>query len=120
MHSSTTGWRRRAACRNYPLLDWHSNIPSEVTSCRTICASCEVRKDCLAEALLARDPWGVWGDLSPEERELIYGTEYLRILPPHGSNARYAKHRCRYRCCRTAHAKYEQQRRRRKPFASDP
>jgi WhiB family transcriptional regulator, redox-sensing transcriptional regulator len=36
---------------------------------KAICSSCPVRAMCLASALKTREPYGVWGGLSVEERE---------------------------------------------------
>lgn len=35
---------------------------------KSICATCPVRDDCLAEAMRNREKVGVWGGLNPEER----------------------------------------------------
>ncbi|WP_134727423.1 WhiB family transcriptional regulator [Amycolatopsis nivea] len=104
-------WYRHAACRDRTSLDWHSTNPDEIELCRLICASCTVRTACLREAVEECDAWGVRGGLTPDERELIAGTAKVRILPSHGTNARYAKHGCRCRTCRHAHSRYERSRR---------
>ncbi|WP_410614861.1 WhiB family transcriptional regulator [Amycolatopsis sp. lyj-109] len=59
--------------RSRPDLDWHSTDPDQLASCRVICTSCEVREPCLALALANHDPWGLWGGLSPDEREKLAG-----------------------------------------------
>jgi WhiB family redox-sensing transcriptional regulator len=38
---------------------------------KAICASCPVINNCLRWALEAREPYGVWGGRSAEERELM-------------------------------------------------
>ena len=38
---------------------------------KAICAHCTVVESCLRWALSAREPYGVWGGLSPEEREAL-------------------------------------------------
>lgn len=35
-----------------------------------LCSECPVRRDCLADALDRRDPYGVWGGTLPEDRHL--------------------------------------------------
>ncbi|OLZ42782.1 hypothetical protein BS329_41570 [Amycolatopsis coloradensis] len=107
-----------AACRDRIDMDWHSDDPEMSMACRNICAGCQVRTPCLAEALHACDPWGNWGGLSPDERDVLTGGKNLRMLPPHGENTRYAKHRCRCNACRAAHATYERHRRNRKRLTS--
>ncbi|WP_410626145.1 WhiB family transcriptional regulator [Amycolatopsis sp. cmx-8-4] len=111
MEDNPAQWRRRAACRDRADLDWHCTDPDELAACRNICARCEVRDPCLSLALSNHDPWGMWGGLSPDEREQIAGCEGVRILPSHGTNPRYSKHRCRCTLCRTAHSAYERNRR---------
>ncbi|MEO6714921.1 MAG: WhiB family transcriptional regulator [Mycobacteriales bacterium] len=38
---------------------------------KAICATCPVIDRCAEFALATREPYGVWGGLSPEERELL-------------------------------------------------
>ena len=38
---------------------------------KAICAACPVTQSCLRWALAAREPYGVWGGLSVEEREAL-------------------------------------------------
>jgi WhiB family redox-sensing transcriptional regulator len=38
---------------------------------KSICFECEVRMDCLAEALDNRIEWGVWGGLTERERRTV-------------------------------------------------
>ncbi len=39
---------------------------------KAICGACPVIVQCRAHALAVREPYGVWGGLSEEERERIY------------------------------------------------
>lgn len=39
---------------------------------KAICATCPVRTQCARHALEVREPYGVWGGLTEEEREAIY------------------------------------------------
>ncbi|MYW96299.1 WhiB family transcriptional regulator [Amycolatopsis rubida] len=119
MTSAPARWHEWASCANYPDLDWHSTEPADVATCRQICLSCPVQTACLEEALSECDPWGIRGGLTPDERELNAGPDRVRILPAHGTNARYAKHRCRCTACRQAHARYTRDRRNRRRL-SDP
>jgi WhiB family transcriptional regulator, redox-sensing transcriptional regulator len=41
-------------------------------SAKRICAACPVRVECADYAIRAREPYGVWGGLTEEERERIY------------------------------------------------
>ncbi|MFT7872956.1 MULTISPECIES: WhiB family transcriptional regulator [Amycolatopsis] len=112
MANNEAQWHHKAACRSRPDLDWHSTDPDQLASCRVICTSCEVREPCLALALANHDPWGLWGGLSPGEREKLARPEAVRILPSHGTNPRYSKHRCRCTSFRIVHSAYERNRRR--------
>jgi hypothetical protein len=106
-----------AACRNRRDLEWIEPTPREAAACRAVCAGCPVRSDCL-ETAMSMDELveGIWGGLDARERIVLAldrGVVPPRILPLHGTNSRYAKHGCRCRRCRAAHAAYESQRRRR-------
>ncbi|MFC5380122.1 WhiB family transcriptional regulator [Aquipuribacter nitratireducens] len=37
-----------------------------------ICASCPVLAQCRAHALAVREPYGVWGGMTEDEREAVY------------------------------------------------
>ena len=39
---------------------------------KAICQSCPVLKQCRAHALRVREPFGVWGGLTEDERQAIY------------------------------------------------
>ena len=48
---------------------------------RAICAGCPVIDQCRRHALTVREPYGVWGGLSEDDRELIYAGERGDRLP---------------------------------------
>jgi len=49
---------------------------------KEICRSCPVIAECATFALSTREPYGVWGGLTPEERELLLsGTRGLSAAP---------------------------------------
>jgi hypothetical protein len=107
-------WRERAACRGNWELDWIDPSPADEAVCRAICRRCPVRVECGEDALLSGEPWGLWGGLDPHERAIIAAHRSIptpRMLPPHGTNPRYAKHGCRCPACRSAHTTYERGRR---------
>ncbi len=39
---------------------------------KAVCATCPVQQQCAAHALSVREPYGVWGGLSEDDREAIY------------------------------------------------
>jgi WhiB family redox-sensing transcriptional regulator len=69
-------WQGDAACRGLDTANFYhpenERGPSRVRrelQAKAICADCPVIKNCLRWALAAREPYGVWGGLSAEERE---------------------------------------------------
>jgi WhiB family transcriptional regulator, redox-sensing transcriptional regulator len=48
-------------CRVYRADLWFADTAAEMEQAKQLCAPCPVRDDCLAAALLRREPWGVWG-----------------------------------------------------------
>ena len=39
---------------------------------KAVCGQCPVRTQCASHALAVREPYGIWGGLSEEDRERIY------------------------------------------------
>lgn len=72
-------WQLAASCRGEdPSLFFHpegergsARLARERTA-KTICAGCPVRRECARHALQVREPYGVWGGLSEEDREATY------------------------------------------------
>jgi WhiB family redox-sensing transcriptional regulator len=68
-------WQAAAACRGMDC-DAFFHPPKErargrrrrVAAARAICQGCPVARACLAHALQAPEPYGIWGGLSEEER----------------------------------------------------
>ena len=44
---------------------------SLATEAQAICAQCPVRSMCLAYAIAAGEPFGIWGGLDPQERRIL-------------------------------------------------
>ena len=70
-------WRERAACRDvenpdafFPTAEAGPERDAQVTAAKAVCARCEVRADCLVEAL-ARIPYGIAGGLTEHERRRL-------------------------------------------------
>jgi WhiB family redox-sensing transcriptional regulator len=75
-------WQMRAACRGTDTATFYhpenERGPSRVRreqAAKAVCATCTVVESCLRWALAAREPYGVWGGLSPEEREALLSSQ---------------------------------------------
>jgi WhiB family transcriptional regulator, redox-sensing transcriptional regulator len=76
-------WQFDAACRGldtsafyHPENERGPSRERRERQAKAVCARCRVVEQCLAWALTTREPYGVWGGLSAEERERM-----LRYLP---------------------------------------
>jgi WhiB family transcriptional regulator, redox-sensing transcriptional regulator len=71
-------WQVHAACRGQDTSEFYhpenergpSRARREMRA-KAVCAQCPVVSNCLRWALAAREPYGVWGGLSTEERESL-------------------------------------------------
>lgn len=71
-------WQMHAACRGIDTsMFFHpenergpSRVRREMRA-KAVCAACPVIDNCRTWALAAREPYGVWGGLSVEEREAL-------------------------------------------------
>ena len=71
-------WQQRAACRGadtqifyHPENERGPSRRRREQLAKHICRACPVVTDCLSWALATREPYGVWGGLSPEERGVL-------------------------------------------------
>ncbi len=80
-------WQLQGACRSAdPTLFFHPEgergpmRSARETAAKAVCATCPVLAACARHALAVREPYGVWGALSEDEREAIYlGRRTLRV-----------------------------------------
>jgi WhiB family transcriptional regulator, redox-sensing transcriptional regulator len=71
-------WQVNAACRGTDTSNFYhpenergpSRVKREMRA-KAVCAGCSVIENCLRWALETREPYGVWGGLSPEDRESL-------------------------------------------------
>ena len=77
-HGEAWDWQARAACRGadtsifyHPENERGPSRRRREMRAKRICQGCPVRQNCLSWALWAREPYGVWGGLSVEEREAL-------------------------------------------------
>ena len=74
------GWAARGLCVGS---DPEAFFPSgDATEARNICAACPVGSQCLAYAVMADEPFGIWGGLDPRQRRTL-----RRRLERHGSSS---------------------------------
>jgi len=72
-------WQLRGTCRTEdPDLFFHpdgdrglSRTARELAA-KAVCAGCPVVEQCAGHALSVREPYGVWGGLTEDEREQVY------------------------------------------------
>jgi WhiB family redox-sensing transcriptional regulator len=71
-------WQVDAACRGLDTANFYhpenERGPSRARremQAKAVCAQCPVIQNCLRWALAAREPYGVWGGLSADERESL-------------------------------------------------
>lgn len=79
--ANTEPWVEAARCRETGPDDatWYPEKGSH-SDAKKVCASCEVRPDCLAYALAKPEPAGVWGGLTAKERNRL--RRGVRPVPP--------------------------------------
>ena len=69
-------WRDLAECRT-PGIDFYphaapGNSNRDVwANAREVCSACQVRTDCLTYALDNVEVHGMWGGMTPDEREMV-------------------------------------------------
>ena len=60
-----------AACRDMGLELFFPELGQNTRRAKAVCASCEVRGDCLSYAMADEDLTGVWGGTTAKERALL-------------------------------------------------
>jgi WhiB family transcriptional regulator, redox-sensing transcriptional regulator len=75
-------WQLDSACRGldsdifyHPDGERGSARERRVSTAKAICAACPVMAQCRAHALKTKEPYGVWGGLGEEDREVIYAQQ---------------------------------------------
>lgn len=71
-------WQSRAACRGVDTETFYradfergARQARREERAKQICRTCPVMEQCLQWALEAREPYGIWGGMSPDEREAL-------------------------------------------------
>lgn len=72
-------WQLNGACRGEdPSLFFHPEgergavREARDEAAKAICSTCPVLRTCAEHALQAREPYGVWGAMTEDDREAIY------------------------------------------------
>jgi len=78
-------WQLAAACRGmdsehffHPPDERNAAREKRIAAAKAICRSCPAVQSCLDHALQVREPYGIWGGLSEDERAGLLGLESLR------------------------------------------
>jgi WhiB family redox-sensing transcriptional regulator len=78
-------WQSNGACRSFPPeMFFHpegERGPSRrarISEAKSICGTCPVLLQCRTHALSVQEPYGIWGGLSEDEREVILTREGRR------------------------------------------
>ena len=78
-------WQLDAACRGmdvetffHPLYEARYERSTRVANAKAVCQRCPVVTQCRAHALAVREPYGIWGGLSEDERATILGVRKLQ------------------------------------------
>jgi WhiB family redox-sensing transcriptional regulator len=64
-------WSVHALCATSDPEIFFPPSESPAAEARQICAQCPVRRQCLAYAVTAGEPYGIWGGLGPDERRSL-------------------------------------------------
>ena len=80
-------WQYEGACRGvdsavffHPEGERGPSREARDRSAKAICATCPVIRECAAHALAVREPYGVWGGLTEDDREAIYRGHPLELV----------------------------------------
>ena len=80
-------WQLLAACRGvdsslffHPEGERGAARSAREASAKEVCMRCPVRSECAAHALAVREPYGVWGGLTEDEREELMGRARSRLV----------------------------------------
>ncbi|HEY5881129.1 MAG TPA: WhiB family transcriptional regulator [Nakamurella sp.] len=78
-------WQAAGACRGmdsdaffHPAAERAKARRARITAAKAVCNACPVIRQCLAHALEVREPYGIWGGRSEDERAEMLGLQSLR------------------------------------------
>ena len=78
-------WQLKASCRGidvsvfyHPAAERNKARRQRIARAKMICQQCPVIAECLDHALRVREPYGIWGGRSEDERAALLGVHSLR------------------------------------------
>lgn len=78
-------WQLHAACRGmdsstffHPPEERNAARENRIAAAKSICGGCPAIIECRAHALRVREPYGIWGGMSEDERAIALGLQSLR------------------------------------------
>ena len=72
-------WHQSALCAQIDQDDCYPETGASPAAAKERCNTlCPVKDDCLRDALLNDERWGVWGGLTAKERDKQYGRPFKR------------------------------------------
>jgi WhiB family transcriptional regulator, redox-sensing transcriptional regulator len=74
-------WRSRANCIDKDPEAFYPGQGESNKAAKFICSHCDVRGDCLQEAMASGEEYGVWGGLSERERRKLLEEGSQAIAP---------------------------------------
>lgn len=76
-------WTKDALCTQVDVGDaFYPDRGDEGAVAKRICSMCPVQAQCLEDALVRNEPEGIWGGLSPRQRQKFKRGEKVRFLKP--------------------------------------
>lgn len=65
------GWRAEAACREDDVDLFFATDEASQAEALARCGACPVATACLEHAIVAREPYGIWGGTTEQERKRL-------------------------------------------------
>ena len=62
----------------HPAAERNAAREQRIAQAKAVCRTCPAIAECLAHALRVREPYGIWGGQSEDERAALLGVESLR------------------------------------------
>lgn len=77
---ATPAWFKDAACLGMPPGIFYTDedgVRASAKQAKETCAECEVRSNCLEDAVARKEPHGIWGGMTPSQRERYTATRLV-------------------------------------------